>query len=362
MPTASQLGVSDVLRVVVDIFNIDGEVHGTEFRFLCPVHSDVHPSADINLVHGGWSCFSCGVGGDLADLGVYVIKQLPEDALRMEREAAKQEIISLLKPGTPQAVLTSVQAKIRAARNTSGEAHRSPVRRLLPSPRSYAPGPLAYMRERGFETETLRRWGVRFVEKQKFKRADPKPDERKTFEITNSIGIPIRNAKGAMQAWVYRATGDSASWQPKVFYTPGFDLSSNWFGLHLHHREDEIFVVEGPLDAMWMDQHGLPALAMMGSNHKSPRKFRMLHDFRKVTVVPDYDAGGVFMAHRLGLLLRGQVPVYVARWPKAVVKRTGKETPDPQDVRKPEDLKLVAERAIPWQTWCLRNDLKTKEN
>lgn len=352
MPHAADLGVTDVLDVVVNLYQLDGEVHGDEYKILCPVHPDSSPSADVNINTGLWSCWSCGAKGDLAGLGVDVLKKLPPKANARLKTEARNEIIELLKPSSPTKRLTVAQRKIELARTIHSPVavRRNPLR--LPPPRRYVAEPLDYMRERGFTNRTLKRWGVRFAPSQTLVKADG--DE---FTVKNNIAIPIRNAENKLQAWAYRATPESDDWQPKMIYTPMFDLSGNWFGIHLHHDEPEIFICEGPLDAMWLDQNGFPALAMMGSNHKNPRKFRMISHYKRVTVVPDYDHGGVMMTERLGSVLRGQVPVFVARWPKGVVERTGKEKPDPQDVRRKRDLELIISRTIPFQAWALKQSL-----
>lgn len=346
MPLASDLGVSDVLAVVIEIFQIEGDQHGDEYKFLCPVHAENSPSADVNLDSGLWSCFSCGAKGDLAGLGSVVL------------ERSREEIIALLKPGTPDAKLSAVQRKLQIARQSPAISSTMRQELDLPTPGQYGTAgtsQLDYMRQRGFTKATCRAWNVRWVRSQTLTK-----DDGDQFTIKDSIGIPVRSRDGKLQAWCYRKTDLSAAWQPRYLYTPGFDLSGNWFGLHMVDPNETVYIVEGPMDAMWLWQHGFPALALMGSNHKNPRKFRLLLDFRNIVLVPDYDAGGVFMAHRVGLILRGRVPVSVARWPKAVVARTGKDEPDPQDIREPKDLKLVVSRAIPWQAWCLRRGLPTK--
>lgn len=341
---ASDLGVASVLEVVVELFQLEGNTHGDEYKFLCPVHSDTSPSADVNINTGLWSCFSCGAKGDLAGLGVAVLGK------------SRDEIVEILKPGTPDAKLSAIQRKLQVARTTPAISSVRAQDLNLPSVGDYARSPLTYMRQRGFTPRTCRKWNVRYVESETLTKQDG--DE---FTIKDSIGIPIYNRKGKLQAWCYRKTDSSLSWQPRYLYTPNFDLSGNWFGLHTIDSSKVVHIVEGPMDAMWLWQHGYQALALMGSNHRNPRKFRLLLDFRNIVLVPDYDTGGAFMAHRVGLLLRGRVPVAVARWPKGVVARTGKDEPDPQDIRNPKDLKLVVSRAIPWQAWCLRRGLPTKE-
>ena len=340
MTKAADLGVVDVLDVVANVFGIEGEVHGDEYKFLCPVHQERKPSADVNLASGLWSCFSCGARGDLAGLGSVTLKK-PRD-----------EIVKQLKPGSAEAVISLAQRRLEQAREQmAGKVGKRLDRRNMHSPREYDDGPMTYMYKRGFTKETCRTWGLRYVRSCTLIRQDDGED--KEFEVTHSIALPVRTAEGKLSAWAYRATDKSASWQPRYLYTPEFDLSSNWFGLHRCRAGTDICIVEGPMDAMWLWQCGYPALALMGSNHKNPKKFRMLERFRSVTIFPDYDAGGAFMAQNVGSLIRHKIPTKVCRWPKAVVRRTGKEEPDPQDLTA-EDVRTVVERALPYQTWQMK--------
>lgn len=361
MATAQKLGITDVLHVLADVYGLDFEVTKDEARFLCPnpKHQDTKPSTDCNLKTGLWSCFSCGAKGDLVGLGIYVLKGVVPSSLKLfEREQLREEIIELLKPGSPEQVATGIQQKIKHARDEREASVRPAVRRStgrLPSPSDYDSSPLTYMRRRGFDRATCRQYGVRFAPEETLTK-----DDGDTFNIKDSIAVPIRDREQRLISWMYRKTDTSLDWQPRYLYTPGFDLAASWFGLHLHVDEPTIHVVEGPLDSMWLTQHGYPAVAMMGNNHSNPRKFRQLHDFKKVVVVPDYDSGGAFMAERVGSLLRGRVPVFVCRWPKAVVRRTGEEKPDPQDIKVARDIDLVVSRAIPWHVWCLRQGLTTR--
>lgn len=340
MTKAIDLGVTDVLDIVANVYGMDVNVHGDEAGFLCPVHSERKPSADVNLVSGLWSCFSCGAKGDLAGLGSVVLKK------------TRDEMIEQLKPGSAEAVISLAQRRLEGARATMASAAVGHVdKRNLHPPSKYKDGPLTYMFKRGFTKETCRTWGIRYVPSAMIIREDEDGDHE--FTVTHSIGLPIKNAEGKLQAWAYRATDKSMSWQPRYLYTPKFDLTSNWFGLHRTKPGSDIVIVEGPMDAIWLWQCGFPALALMGSNHKNPKKFRMLERFRSVTILPDYDAGGAFMAENVGSLIRGRVPTRVVTYPKSVIRRTGKENPDPQDLCL-TDIQHMMSRAKPWVLWQMR--------
>lgn len=355
MTKAVDLGVDDVLRVVTETFGIEittirNGKRGPQGRFLCPVHQDNDPSADVNLATGLWSCFSCGSKGDLASLGATVLKK------------RRDEIVGLLKPGTPDAVLASIQRKVdkhreeglgkREGNDPIDDRNRHPAHR-------YDGNPYPYMRSRGFTRETCRAWGLRYTDATTLWRFDSKEKKDVPFTIRESVCIPVKNERKRMVSWCYRRTDASPSWQPKYLYTPNFDLSATWFGLHMVEFGTDVIVCEGPMDAMWLWQCGFPALAMMGSNHQNGSKFRILEHFRSVTIFPDYDTGGHFLVERLGSLLTGRVPCRVVRYPKSVVQRTGNEKPDPQDLTL-EDVRLVVDRAIPISLYRLRRGGLTK--
>src|ERR1700744_2672435 len=73
MPTASDLGVTDVLSIITNRFGIDGRERGDEFDLLCPdpAHDERKiGSCSVNLLTGLWKCLACGRAGDLISLGV----------------------------------------------------------------------------------------------------------------------------------------------------------------------------------------------------------------------------------------------------------------------------------------------------
>lgn len=343
LPTASELGVEDVLDVIEGLLNLQGEVHKTEYHMLCPVHSETDPSCDVNLKTGYWHCFSCHAGGDLANLVAKVMQISYADAKEM------------LRPGTPEAMLKIVKSKIAKAKTETGPIRLgTPSERVLHTPDRYKAGPMAYMRGRGFTIRTCHRWGIRYVPKTRLYHND---DDEKGFQITHSIAVPIRDQKGKLLAWCYRATERSEDWQPKYLYTPEFPLVEHWLGLDHHADADEIVVVEGALDAIWLDQCGVPALSMLGSSaFDSVRKIAVLKRYRRVLILADYDNAGILSAMKLGSLLEGEVPTSVCRYPKQAIRRMrseGKKKLDPQDLTKAE-VKLVVSRALPWMAWRLR--------
>lgn len=330
MPSAAELGIESVQDVVENIYGLSGEVLGDEYSLLCPSpsHYDRNPSCSINLNTGFWHCLACGVGGDLVQLGVVL----------QGEQTTRQDVERLLSPTSAEALLASVKTKLGRL-GVTGRMRRQEAPRL--------PGPYEdgsehpELLERGFTPETLKRWGVRFTNTQVLQ------GRRGEFTIRNSLAIPIRDANGHLLCWCYRSTRQSPQWQPRYLYTDHIEVSDLWFGLQWHARATSIVVVEGALDAMWLDQIGVPALALLGSK-MGERKLLQLQRYQRLYLLGDRDAAGALAVQRIGRMLGERLPVFVLRYP------SWSEQTDPQ-ASHPVDLEIMMERAKPWATWLLQS-------
>lgn len=328
MPLAVDLGVDNVEDVVINVFGLEGTHRGKEFDILCPApgHDDSRASCGVNLDNGLWNCFSCGVSGDLAGLG----------ALTLQRP--RSEVEDLLKPTSAEALLASVQRRLAAV--TMPTVRRR--KRENPMPGPYEDGPLDEMLQRGFSHATLNKWGIRFVPEQRLQ------GHKGEFTITNSIGIPIRDANGRLLNWCYRATADSGDWQPRYLYhSPG--VNEIWWGLEHHTYASHITITEGALDGMWLDQCGYPALALLGTK-MGDSKIRSLGRYRSVTVFCDRDTAGAKAVQKIGEMIGDRTPVYIAQYDRKI--NPGKKL-DPQDLAM-VDVEIAMARRVSWSTFLLR--------
>jgi hypothetical protein len=337
LPSAVDYGVEDVKDIVANLFELEYSERGSELDLLCPnpKHNDSNPSCSINSDTGYWHCLSCGVGGDLADLGALVLKRPLAD------------VTQVLRPSTPEAMLAAFQRRVARL----SEKHKSPHRGRRLALKEYDPpgSPISELEDRDFTQETLERWGVRYIESEVMN------GNKGEYTITNSLAIPVRNHDGRLLAWCYRSTDKSAPWQPRYLYTPGVEISELWFGLQHHSNVDHIAIVEGALDAMWEDQCGYPALGLLGSN-MGENKIRWLRRYKSVTLVPDLDTAGMRWCIRVGDDLSTRTSVYVARYRDWMLKkrpeRDGgyRRAKDPEELR-PVDLELMHATAMPYIMW-----------
>lgn len=364
MATAEALGVEDVHEVLTGLYDLTGDTAKGEFRSMCPVHElgeEGHrPSMDVDLERGFWNCFSCPASGDLVDLGVIVLENIPFDYKSAKKKTAnhkkwmagRNKVRKLLQPDDPDAITATIQRRLRSAkagvRASSGT--KGQFEPMIPSLDSYEFRFPKFLKDRGFAEKTLKRWNIRYaVEATLFK------DDGNTFTLTNAIAIPIIAVDESVVGWCYRATEKSESWFQNVryIYTPGITdvLAQMWFGMHLHHERDEIAVVEGALDAIWCDQNGIPAVAVLGSQVKQLPKVRGLMGFKRVTLFTDRDLSGVTTAFHLGSALQERgVSVSVCRYQPWMLNRRGEPAKDPQDLCA-LDVELTYLRAIPFLAW-----------
>lgn len=330
MPKAAELGVEDVVDTCSRVFGVTGNEEGDELKFLCvnPRHNESRPSCSISTVTGYWHCFSCGVGGDIAQLGVVV--------LRKDRE----EVLQLLRPATLEGVVHMVRTKLNSL------TAYTRVRRTTAVTRGpYENGPLSSLRSRGFTTATLQRWGVRFVPEETLL------GHKGPFTIRCSVGIPINSENGLTHAWCYRRTNSSDSWQPRYLYDT--EVSHLWYGMEHHAGASDITIVEGALDAMWLDQCGYPALGLLGAGMSTGKrqtvgsKIKRLQRYKSVTLLGDRDAAGLAWVRSVGEILGSSMPVSVATYARS------SEAHDPQELA-PPDLEAMMERTVPWTRWKMR--------
>jgi hypothetical protein len=329
---AEELGITSVEDVLERRLGLEGSRQGREYLIYCPnpKHED-HSlgSCSVNLSTGLWKCWACNSHGDLIRL------------VSMVQGIAQLEARRALQPNTREALEAMTSSKL------SRELHRyriAPERPTIGGP--YESGPLIELRDRGFTVESLRRWGVRWVAEESLERKEPKPGEATHYTISQCYAIPVEDEHGQLLTWCYRRSADSPHWQPRYLYSTHADISQMWFGLRHHANERHVYVVEGALDAVWLDQAGLPSLAMLGAG-LSDSKVRKLQRFREVTVFTDRDNGGLQALLTLGRVLGDNLRLRVARYPGWYAK-DGKV--DPQDVH-PVDLEIAAERALPWQVF-----------
>ena len=202
------------------LLNYGVDVQETEqFNILCPFHEDSVPSCSINTEKGVWICFAgCGQGslrGFIHKISGVPLSKIDEDlqskSLEINFEIDKD--------------FETYYEEIFVQHPTDlFELHKS-----------------HWIYDRGFTEETLNKW------------------ECQQNNI-NDLVIPVKGTSN-IEGWITRRFKKI----PKYLFSKGFKKSRFLFGQTHITNPEVLYVVEGALDAMWLDQHGYNAVAILGA-------------------------------------------------------------------------------------------------
>ena len=217
----------------------------------CPFHLDSRQSCSINLEKGVWICFAgCGQGS--LKYFIYKLSGKPWKTIDAEIEEKSWELdLSLFDdPSVDDFIDTTPK-------------YEEPDE-LLAIPDSH------WIYKRGFTKETVLKWGC------------------KTNRYLDFL-IPVENTDSEIQGWVSRRTQAI----PKYLFSAGFAKSHSLFGINQLYQTETIYVVEGALDCMWLNQHGYSAVAVLGAS-VSPTQINLigtLHPNEVVLALDNDEAG-----------------------------------------------------------------------
>ena len=253
----------------------------------CPMddHDDNSPSCSVSLDNGSWRCFGCGESGPYYHLismldgitigeakkrlqsgeSIDTLLDQIENSLDDEEEVALQHfsLKSFLK------VFPSVEEDFEA---------------------------YGYMINRGFDVYTLRKFMVRYGDHGKYR---------------GHVVIPIFTMEGNLLSYMGRVARDDVPRHKKT--RKARSPVRTLFGInHIPRKPENIVVVEGELDAMYLQQFGIGAVATMGSSI-STHQIRLLRSLglkTEVILCFDDDEAGSKATEKVHDRLAGYMKVY----------------------------------------------------
>ncbi len=172
----------------------------------CPFHDDRHPSFYVSKDTGAWICHAgCGAGS----------------FLELEQRLQTLDLVTSARSQAPTAQPQSIDLGLRS------------------------------LVDRGFTQATLERWGIIYN------------------EDTKAIEIPCYTATNRLLGYIVKSPEGE---KPKYRHPEGFPRAEFLFGLRKvvesHYpldRKEVLFLVEGPLDAIWLQEAGFLAVAVLGT-------------------------------------------------------------------------------------------------
>lgn len=269
-------------RVKVDLGLKKAKLEKKELKACCPNpnHEDKKPSWSLNVETFFYNCWSCGfsgrgIAGLFLKLGKVIpawVHDLPEQSKRTRTRV----------PGNKK------EKQVMAPRNTWLEWLSANV-----------DGAYGKLKERDIELETLKKFGVGY-----------------NAEL-DIIYCPCINGAGNLVGWGERSDKWDFRWKvmPEGVHKTRMLFGEN----HIEEgKKNNVYVVEGVVDALKMWQWGFKAVAVMGSHLYQEQAERIMELASQVIVIPDNDKAGLQLRYDVVKYLRGKVVLSGANLPEGI--------------------------------------------
>ena len=245
-----------------------------EFSIKCPFHEDNVASCAINIDKGVWICFAgCGQGS----LKTFLKKHLNYNDIQLTEVLTPKPSLSL--DIFDDIDITKVDEEIEDVFIPDFIPNKFPK----------------WIYERGFTESVLKFWGC-------------------GTNNWDDLIIPIHNTQNKLVGWVARRQKAI----PKYMYSYKFQKSKVLFGAHkLANVEKHVLcVTEGSLDTMWLWQHGLPSVAILGAT-MSKEQCNLLRSLKieEIVLCFDNDVAGQRAAEKATTMLSSSVLTSVIELP-----------------------------------------------
>lgn len=218
-------------------------------KFLCPSpsHQDHDPSASYDARRNRWKCFSCGVSGTLFDLVAYDY-QIPNDAAHFPAIVKKTKEVL----GAPERQhINRAPTKQAAAAADALERSKQAAENIQAYTKKAAEqvSKTDYWHRRGLSDETIRRFNLGF---------DP--------TCRNFFGKPAVVIPTSDMTAVVRQTGLEPNSKTEQ-RNPRYKCigSKHLFNAAALQQKRPVFIVEGEIDALSIEECGYPAIALGGA-------------------------------------------------------------------------------------------------
>ena len=303
---------------ILEALGVDVTKSGaSEIKARCPVHSGDDPNFNINAETGMWMCHShCG-GGNIQQLVMRVLDIKSREAATWLTD---QGVASGWRRGSGD------RLKKTRAKN---EAKKKPVRVCPPYDIKAVP---LWVTDRGFSTKILKEYQCGMS------------------RFYGALVIPVLQSR----ALIYRFNPGLGG--PKYKFTEGFKSHGTFYGLHnvTLGLDGSLILVEGPLDVLWLRQHGYGnSLAILGGGTLGMEQRRILKEDLKPTkliLAFDNDEAGAALSVKSVNGISKHIPCYVVQW--ADMDFTDEDDDEiqmiPDDVAElsPENIELLLATAV----------------
>ena len=306
---------------------------GSNFKGLCPFHTERTPSFYVSPSLNRFHCFGCGASGDAFAFLMRIEGISFRDALHRLAERAGVE----LREPSPDQEGQDERDRWRRAVFAAHFYYRQCLQRAARARQ--------YLQQRGLTPEIIERFQLgyapdgwdyllRFLQKHRITTEDAlnaglvRQGEHGYYDyLRDRIVFPIHDPSGRVIAFGGRTLGNE---EPKYLNTPEtplFEKRSTLYGWHLARsaivRQQSAIVVEGYMDLIRLHQFGFEhAVATLGTAFTEQHAARLRRIVERVYLLYDADNAGVRAA------LRAAEVLGAAGIPALIVELPAGEDPD----------------------------------
>lgn len=290
---------------------------GKSLLGLCPLHSESTPSFNVYKGDNRFHCFGCGADGDTLDFiqKFYRLEQ-PEAIARLKELAGNPD------PAwqkSAQVFQAPVKQQEKTYRTYGLEEWQQPVNRLLSGEGQSG---REYLAKRGIGVEVAQRLrlgyradGTRFVGNGSTD-TDENRDRHAVIRESGWIGLPYIE-KGRVVSVKWRAIAS------EIHKDDRFRFESNMKPCGVFNADavdpfDELFVTEGELDAVTLEQAGFRAVAIKSASQKvDPLTKDLLIRAERIFLAGDNEQSGIGIKAMERLLKDLGDKSHMILWPRA---------------------------------------------
>ena len=329
------MAATDIVEVVSDFVSL--RRRGANYWGLCPFHDDKTPSFSVSQSKGVCKCFSCGKGGSAIH---FIMEHEQLSYYEALKYLAKKYNIEV-----HEKELTDEEKQKRSDRESmfiiNAFAQEFFSKSLLETDEGRTVG-LAYFKERGFNEDIIRKFGLGYSPEKRDALAQETLKRGYKIDYLLKTGLcregqndriydlfagrvmfPVYSVSGKVVAFGGRILKSGVKIS-KYFNSPESDIyhkSNELYGIFQAKRAIEkekcCYLVEGYTDVLSMHQSGIENVVASSGTALTPGQIRLIRRFTEnITVLYDGDAAGIKASLRgIDLILQEGLNIKVVLLP-----------------------------------------------
>lgn len=289
----SRLNLAEYINKFVHLKHIGGRYLG-----LCPFHSEKTPSFYVDYAKNLYHCFGCNDGGDIFDFYMKYHHVDKKDALKALANLAGVSIPSSSKKKCDLDILNDFFTQ-QLAQNKKA---------------------LEFLHLRGVSAESIRKFQlgyapdylsiIDFIKANDLELADFGFTNSVLRMFSNRIIFPIYDHVGRLISFGGRIFGSDRilenSETAKYINGPAskyFEKSKILYSMQFHKKSQALYIVEGYLDVILMNQAGYNAVAPMGTSFTIDHLTNIFSQTHEIIIAMDGDNAGRKSALKIAHLM-----------------------------------------------------------